>query len=693
MVSFKSRRALLGAALAVTTALGGLAAFGLAPMTAQAEAPAAAPRIGAWGFDIAGMDTSVKPGDDFFTYAGGNWMKANPIPADRSRWGSFDVLDDQADKDTRAIIEDVAKQENAPGSIPQKIADYYKAYMDEAAIEAAGLTAIQGDLDAIAALSTTGEVAAFMADPNRPGNAPIGMGIGLDEKDPNNYSVDIGQGGLGLPDRDFYLKDEERFKTIRAAYEAYIAKMLGLAGIAEPEAKAKSIVALETKIAEIHWPREKRRNRDLTYNPKTREELKAFAPGFDWDAAFASYGIPAGQDKFILSEADAVQGLAKMFGETPVEDWKTYLTFHTLRGYAALLPKAFDDANFDFYGRTLNGQEQQRDRWKRAVDATSGALGEAIGQIYVERHFPESSKKMMVELVENLRTVWKGRIEALDWMGADTKKMAIEKLMAMRVKVGYPDKWRDYSALEVKADDPVGNAKRAALFEHNRDLARLGKPTDRDEWYMAPQTVNAYYNPVFNEIVFPAAILQAPFFDPNADPAINYGGIGGVIGHEIGHGFDDQGSKSDAQGVLRDWWTPEDKANFEAKSAALADQFSQFEPLPGLKMNGRLTLGENSADLAGLTVAFEAYKLSLGGQEAPVLDGFTGEQRVFLGWSQVWRNNVREEALKNSLPTAVHSPGRFRTLGPLRNIDAWYKAFNIESGAMAVPEDQRVRIW
>ncbi len=689
-----SPKRLLAAALLATTALGGLAAASALLPTAVAEAPAPGKAaIGAWGVDLAGMDLSVKPGDDFHRYAGGKWMDANPIPPDRIRWGSFDVLDDQSDKDVKAIIDEVAAKANEPGSMAQKVADFYASYMDEAAIEAAGLTPIQDELDAIKALADLSQVSAYMADPSKAGMSVIGMGVGLDEKDPNSYSVDIGQSGLGLPDRDFYLKDDDRFKAIRTAYEAYVAQMLDLAKVPDAAAKAKAIVAFETKLAEVSWPREKRRNRDLTYNPKTREEMKAFAPGFDWDAAFKAYGLPDAQTKVIVSETDAVQGLAKAFGEASLDDLKAYLTFHTLRAYASLLPKAFDEANFAFYGKTLNGQEQQRDRWKRAVDATSGALGEAIGQLYVDRHFPPASKAMMVELVENLRTVWKSRIEALDWMEPATKAKAIEKLMSMRLKVGYPDKWRDYSALEIVRGDAIGNARRAGMFEHARDIARLGQPTDRDEWFMPPQTVNAYYNPVFNEIVFPAAILQAPFFDPNADPAVNYGGIGGVIGHEIGHGFDDQGAKSDANGVLQNWWTDADKAKFEAKSAALADQYSEFEPLPGLKLNGKLTLGENSADLAGLSVAYEAYKMSLKGAEPPVLDGFTGAQRVFLGWAQVWRSTVREEAQRSQLPTAVHSPGRFRANGPVRNIDAWYEAFGIADGALYLPPEKRVKIW
>jgi putative endopeptidase len=532
-----------------------------------------------------------------------------------------------------------------------------------------------------------------MARPDLGLPAPIDFGIAVDRKDPDRYVVTAHHGGLALPDRDFYLRDEAQFLTIRGQYREHLERLLTLAGQPDAAASARTILALETEIAKLHWPRAERRDRDKTYNPETRAQLASLAPGFPWDAALEAAGLGA-VPEVIVAELTAMGPLAELFRTTPVESWRAYLRYHYLRQHAALLPTALDQEVFAFFGHTLNGQPEQRARWKRAVEATNGALGEAVGQLYVARYFPPASKAAMLALVAHLRRAYAARIAALPWMSAETKQAAAEKLATFRPKIGYPDHWRDYAALEVRRGDAFGNATRAAVYEWRRDSDRLGKPTDRDEWHMTPQTVNAYYNPAFNEIVFPAAILQPPFFDPAADIAVNYGGIGGVIGHEMGHGFDDQGSKSDAHGVQRPWWNQQDVAAFQSLTTRLADQYSAFEPLPGIKVNGRLTLGENIGDLGGLTVAHEAYHLALGKHRAPVLEGLTGEQRFFLSWAQVWRNVERTESLRNRLLSGPHSPDQYRVNGVVRNVDAWYEAFGIKpSDALYLPPAERVHIW
>ena len=658
-----------------------------------AEAHKPQPKIGAFGVDLAGRDPNVKPGNDFFRFAGGTWLKANQIPADRSSWNTFGVLREDSDANVRAIIENLAAGAHPPGSVEQKIGDYFAAYTDTASIEAAGLAPAQTGLAEIAAAKTHADLAGLMGRPDMPVGSPIGWSVGIDAKNPDRYIVTIGQGGLGLPDRSYYLEDTEKFREIRAKYVAHLERLLTLAGQKEPKAAAEKILALETGLAKLHWPREKLRDRDLTYNLKTKDELKKLAPDFPWDVAFAAAGV-AGENEFVVRQTDATPQLASYFKKTSVATWRDYLSARYLTAMASVLPKAIDDEVFDFYGRTLSGQPQQRERWKRGVAAVNGALGEGVGQVYVQRHFPPEAKAQMDALVENLRKGYAKRIESLAWMSPATKQVALEKLAAFRPKIGYPQKWKDYSALEVKQSDAFGNAIRAQVWANRDRVSKLGQPTDRDEWFMTPQTVNAYYNPQFNEIVFPAAILQAPFFDPNADPAVNYGAIGGVIGHEMGHGFDDQGAKSDAKGVLRTWWSPEDIKAFQERTGQLADQYAQFEPLPGTKVNGRLTLGENIGDLGGLTVAYEAYKLALNGQEPPVIDGLTGDQRFFLAWAQIWRTLFRDEALRQQLLTDPHSPGEQRTNGVVRNMDAWYAAFDVQPGdALYLPPEERVRIW
>ncbi len=664
------------------------AAFGASDMTA-----ANAPRFGSFGIDLAAQDRSIKPGDDFFRYVDGHWLATEKIPADRSTWGSFAVLREQADSDVQAIVAAAAAAHAAPGTNERKIGDFYSAFLDTGTIDRLGLAPAKAGLDAIARLKTLTQVAALIAAPGMPLDGPIGYGISLDEKNPDRYIVEIGQSGLSLPDREYYLKTDPQFVAIRSKFQAHVGKMLALAGHKDARAEAARVLALETEIAKLHWEIAKRRQRDLMYNPMTVASLEKDAPDYPWAAALEASGLSAVKE-VVVAEWSAVPSLGRLFKATPVSVWKTYLAYHYLTGEAAVLPKAFDDENFDFYGRILDGQPEQRERWKRGVQAVNGALGEAVGRLYVEKKFPPASKAAMETLVENLRKAYARHIADVPWMTAETKQAALQKLDAFRSKIGYPNEWRDYSKLEVIPGDAFGNHRRAEVFEWNRELARLNKPTDRDEWAMTPQTVNAYYNPVFNEIVFPAAILQPPFFDPKADPAVNYGGIGAVIGHEMGHGFDDQGAKSDAKGVLRTWWKPEDIAAFKKRTEALADQYSRFEPLQGLHVNGHLTLGENIGDLGGLTMAHDAYLISLDGAPAPVIDGYTGDQRFFMGWAQVWRTLDRDQALRNQVMANPHSPAEYRVNGVVRNVDAWYTAFHVEPGdKLYLAPNQRVHIW
>jgi len=654
--------------------------------------PASHAQIGAWGLDLTSQDSSAKPGDDFYRYAAGKWLDTNQIPPDRTSWTSFAELADRAEHNIRKLVESLPTDAPA-GSNERKVGDYYRAYVDTAAIERLGMEPARPGLEAIAAARTHEQLATLMGRPDLGLKAPLLIGITPDQKNPDRYIAVITQSGLSLPDRDYYLKDDPVFTRLRSQYTAHVEHMLTLAGEKDAAAKASSILDIETRIARAHWPAAKRRERDLTYNLRTRAQLDQLAPGFPWQPLLSAQGL-AGQGEFIVRELDAVQALATVFKQIPVDRWRAYFKYQYLASAADTLPAAFDAEHFDFYGHILNGQPQQRERWKLGVAALNSGLGEAIGQLYVQQYFPPTAKQKMLDLVENLRAAYATRIQHLPWMSEDTKKVALEKLAAFRPKIGYPDKWRDYSALEVRTGDAFGNSVRTSGFEWQRQLDRLGKPTDRDEWRMTPQTVNAYYNATFNEIVFPAAILQPPFFDPNADAAVNYGGIGGVIGHEMGHGFDDQGSKSDARGVLHTWWIPQDEQAFRKRVDSLAAQYDEFVALPGLKVNGRLTLGENIGDLGGLTVSYEAYYLSLKGKPAPVLNGLTGDQRFFLSWAQVWRSLYRDEQLRTLVMSNPHSPPKFRVNGPVRNLDAWYKAFDIKAGdQLYLPPEDRVRIW
>ncbi|HEY1282949.1 MAG TPA: M13 family metallopeptidase [Steroidobacteraceae bacterium] len=662
-----------------------------APAPVAPPPPAPKPQIGDFGLDLAAGKPEVKAGDDFFAHANGKWYDTYDIPEDRSSFGIFTKLDELAQQRVRDIIDQAAASHPAQGSPEQKIGDYYASFMDQAAIEANGLTPVRAELDRIKAVASKKDVATLFGSPGF--QSTFGVGPSPDLKNPNVYSIDVTQSGLGLPDRDYYLKDDPQLKAIREKYEEYIATMLGLGGVPDAKGSAKRIMAFETDIARASWSIEKRREVEKMYNPRTLEELKKYAPGFDWQA-FMDAAELGSRKAVVVNELTAVRDIAKLVGSTPLPTLKDYLTFHHFDSYAPYLPKRFDEARFAFYGTTMRGQPKQRERWKRGVDVVNGALGEQVAQVYVAKYFPPESKAKMEALVANLLAALGERIDALQWMTTETKSRAHEKLATFVTKIGYPDKWKDYSALEVKREDLLGNVRRAALWEWHRQLARLDQPVDKSEWQLMPQELNAYYNPQNNEIVFPAAILEPPFFDPNADAAVNYGAIGAVIGHEIGHGFDDQGRKFGPDGSLTDWWSAADNTAFMERAQKLVEQYSSYEALPGLKVNGQNTLGENIGDLGGLNMAYHAYQLSLKGKPAPVIDGLTGDQRFFLSWAQVWRAKYRDGVMRELVLSDVHSPAYFRVNGPVRNMDAWYKAFNVQPGDKLYlkPED-RVSIW
>ncbi|GIU37364.1 M13 family metallopeptidase [Shewanella schlegeliana] len=649
--------------------------------------------LGSFGVDLSARNEAVKPGDDFFMYASGTWYDNYVMPADKTRFGAFTGLAERSEKQVKEIIDDIASRSDLNAE-EQLIADFYQSYMDTDTINKLGITPIQDTLDQIKAVKNTDDLTKIFGQAWLTGaSSPIAGGMWFNRLDPNQYEMSIGAGGLGLPARSYYLEDAERFVKIREAYVNHIAEMLAFAGIKDGQARAEAILALETKMAEGQWPREKRRNRDLTLNQIKRTDLAKEYPGFDWDVYFAETGYQVPQ--LNISQPEPVKAMIDLVNKQPLNVWQDYLTFHTVSNNAGLLSEDIYAANFGFYGKTLSGQQEPRPRWKRAIAEMSGtqSLGFAIGKVYVARYFPESSKQQMAELVENLRTAMGERIDALDWMGAETKVNAHAKLAAFNPKIGYPDVWQEFDGVELTNNNLVGNIQNLRQFFNADSVAKELKKTDRNRWGMTPQRVNAYYNSSFNEIVFPAAILQPPFFDPNADPAVNYGGIGAVIGHEMGHGFDDQGSKSDANGIQRNWWTDSDRAAFEAKADQLAAQYSKYEPIPDNFVNGRNSLGENIGDVGGLAMAYHAYKLSLNGKEAPVIDGVTGDQRFFLAWAQVWKEKRTEQSMLNQLRAGTHAPGRYRALAP-RNHDAWYKAFDVKPGdELYLPEDQRVRIW
>ena len=658
---------------------------------AVVAAPAPKPAFGDFGVDLSAGDRSVKPGDDFFEFANGSWDRSFAIPADKSSFGPFDRLDELSKERVRLIIEKAAAAHAPNGTPAQQIGDYYAAYMDEAAIEAHDLAPAQEDLERIGAAKSRADVARLFGSI---GYATLfDVQLIPDFKDPDRYAVVISESSLGLPDRDYYLKDDPQLQALREKYVAYIAQMLTLGGSSDPHSQAREVMAFETAVAKLQWPIEKRRDVDATYNPRTKAQLLTYAPGFPWQTFLEAQQL-GGRKDVVLSELTAIRDLAKLFDHTPVPTLKAFLTFHYLNDNAPYLPQRFDRARFAFYGQTMRGQPQQRERWKRGVDAVDGAVGEAVGRLYVAEYFPPESKAKMQQLVADLRAALSQRLDALDWMTPETKTRAHEKLASFTPKIGYPDNWKDYSALVIKADDPVGNARRASQWWWDYQIARIDKPVDRSEWGMTPREINAYYNPLNNEIVFPAAMLQPPFFDPNADAAVNYGAIGAVIGHEMGHGFDDQGRKFGPDGSMNDWWTAKDAQVFDLRKDKLIKEFSGFEALPGLNVSGANTIGENIGDLGGLNMAHEAYLISLKGKPAPLIDGLSGDQRFFLAYAQVWREKYREGALRELVMSDVHSPSRFRVNGPLPNIDVWYEAFGVKPGdKMYIAPEERVRIW
>jgi len=686
-----TRKSLFGgsAALALAVSAVALATPALAQSAAAADSK---PQLGDWGVDVQGMDLSVKPGDDFYKFVNGQWDAKTEIPADRSSWGGFAVLRDLSDQRTRAIIEDSAKQNAPAGTVAQKVGDFYASFMDEAAIEARGMDPVKPMLAKIDGLTSRDDLARALAENVKLGlGSPVEIGVELDLKDNSKYGVYVGQGGLGMPNRDYYLVDNDRFKATRVKYKTYIAETLKLAGFANAEARAEAIYALEEKIAKGHWTSAESRQIDKLYNPVATAALDKDYAGLGWSTYLQTAGL-AGQPQVIVTQPSAIKAALALVANEPMDVWKDYLRFHTVKAASPMLSKAFVDLNFG-WAQTLSGTPKLKDRWKRGVDLVNGTMGEAVGEIYVARYFPPEAKAKADELVRNLIKAMDARLANLAWMAPETKVKARAKLAAFTPKIGYPSKWRDYSALKVERGDLWGNVMRATEFEYQRQLGKIGKPVDRSEWFMTPQTVNAYANPLMNEIVFPAAILQPPFFDPKADDAVNYGAIGAVIGHEISHHFDDQGRKFDMNGNLSDWWTKEDVARFDALAKRVVDQYGSYEPLPGKKVNGELTLGENIADLAGVTIAYDAYKMSLKGKKATKLGGYMPDQRFFLGFGQVWRNKYREPVLLQQLTTDPHTPGHFRPY-VVRNIDAWYSSFGVKPGEKFYlkPED-RAHIW
>ncbi|NQD36928.1 peptidase M13 [Permianibacter sp. IMCC34836] len=649
------------------------------------------------GIAAANVDQAVRAQDDLFRHVNGTWLKTTEIPADKSNYGSFTKLADDAQAHLKEIIEASATATNAPGSEAQKVGDFYNSYMNEAKREELGMKPVEPYFADIDALKDKNALVAWFAKAQREGvNTPVAFFVNNDEKDASQYIGYFYQSGLGLPDRDYYdvkKKNDEKDQAIRAAYLKHIETMFKLANLKDPAASAKKVYALEEKLAMGQWTRVENRDPQKTYNKVETAKLNTLTGDVDWKGFVEGLGI-GNQANVVVAQPSYVTTFGKVIKSASLDDWKLYAKWQVLSGAAPVLAKAFDDENFNFYSKTLRGTQEQQPRWKRAVQTIDGAIGEAVGKIYVEKHFPPAAKAKMEKLVQNLLTAYGQSIDGLEWMSADTKKAAHEKLAKFTYKIGYTDKWRDYSALEIKSDDLVGNIVRATAFEFNRNLDKLGKPIDRTEWLMTPQTVNAYYNPVMNEIVFPAAILQPPFFDMNADDAVNYGGIGAVIGHEIGHGFDDQGSQYDGDGNLKNWWTEQDLKEFKVRTGKLVAQYNAFEPLPGKHVNGELTLGENIGDLGGLTIAQKAWELSLNGQPAKVIDGFTGEQRFFMGWAQVWARKYRDEELSQRLVTDPHSPSEFRCNGIVRNLPAFYAAFDVKEGdKLYLKPEERVKIW
>ncbi len=647
------------------------------------------------GVDLKNFDKSIKPGDDFYEYVNGNWIKDNPIPPEYSRWGAFPKLRDDALTALHSIIEDVSKNPTAADPNQQKLRDLFATAMDEAKLEAQGVKPLAGDVEKIGQVKDTDGLVALVGYFHARGvSSMFGFGVHQDEKQSTRYAPHLSQGGLGLPEREYYLGQTDDFKKIRDAYHQHVEKMLVLLGQSAEQAKlgADAVLKIETQLADASRSPVKLRDREAQYNPKSTAELAALTPNLKWNVYFKAIEAPA-MTTLIIGQPEFFERLNTILKDTPIADWQAYLRWHLIHSTASCLNDAVEGESFHFYSEVLRGIKEKQPRWKRAVHAADHYLGEALGRLYVEKYFKPAAKTRMEQLVKNLLLAYRERLETREWMSPETRKQALAKLAAVTPKIGYPDEWRDYSKLEIKTDSYVQNVLRAEEFEWQHDLHKLGGPVDRKEWHMTPPTVNAYYSPSMNEIVFPAAILQPPFFDPNADDAVNYGGIGSVIGHEITHGFDDQGSRSNGEGNLVNWWTADDRERFNAKTAKLVEQYDACVAVDDLHVNGKLTLGENIADLGGVVISHAAYIKSLGGKPAPVLDGFTGSQRFFIGYAQVWRGAARDKDQRVLLRTDPHSPFRFRTLVPLSNLQEFYDAFDIKSGAQFRGKDERVVIW
>ncbi|HET8535229.1 MAG TPA: M13 family metallopeptidase [Sphingomicrobium sp.] len=652
---------------------------------------AAGPRYGTWGVETKDMDQSVKPGDDFFRYAEGTWLKTHKIPADKTAAGYNYELPDEIEQQVKAMVEQVSA--NPDSAISQKIGDAYAAWMDEKGIEARGLDPLKPYLAKIDAVQDRDALVKLMAQPGYA--APIYLGIAADQDDPTRYSVHAGQARLGLPTRDYYLLKGEKYDSIRAVYRAYIVQLGKLAGLSDPEGRADRIIALETRLAQDQWAPERRRDPVATHNVMTMAQLQKLAPEFNWADTLASVGLGAAKTVDV-AETTAVTAAGKRIADVPLSTWKEFLTYRFISDHAMFLPKAFDDARFGFYGHTLSDVPEQRARWKRGMQLLDDSLGEAVGQLYVAKYWPDATAQKARELVDDVRAAYKDKIEHADWMDDATRKAALEKLASFDPRIGHPAKWIDYSDLTISRTDPLANDIASENFQWQLDLKRFPNPVDRGLWFMTPQTVNAYYDPTMNQITVPAAILQPPFFDANADPAVNYAETGATtIGHEMGHGFDDEGRQFDSKGRLRDWWSAATAAKYKVKADMLAKQFDQYEPIPGVHIKGKLTLGENLADLGGLEAAYDAYRRYVARHgEPPVIDGYTGDQRFFIAYAQAWQGKRREGALRQQLLSNPHSPEEYRVNGIVRNFDPWYKAFNVKPGdKLYLPPEQRVHVW
>ena len=645
------------------------------------------------GIDFNRVDTNVRPQDDLYRHVNGKWLKETKLPDDKARYATFTILREKSREDVRNIIEDAAKKKSAIGSDNQKIGDLYHSYMDTNRLEELGTKNLEQEMDKISAIKDLSDLSEYMAYADIFTTAPFGVYVYIDSKNPDEHVTYLSQSGLGLPNRGYYMDDDDKSKSIRKEYISHVSKMFQLYGMKNSDNLAKIVMNIEMRLARFHWKKEKNRDPVLTYNPSTMNELRSIIPELDWDRWILATDIN-GLDKIIVSQSDYLKNIRDIITQTPISDWKVYYKWALINRFAGLLSSDFDRQNFYFYRTVLSGVKKMEPRWKRGVSVVSGSMGEIIGKVYVEKHFDQKAKDRMIDLVENLRKAYKVGIEELDWMGDSTKKQAQYKLGRFRPKIGFPDKWKDYSQLFIEPDNLINNIRNSIFDRTRKNREKLGKPIDREEWGMTPQTVNAYYNPLLNEIVFPAAILQPPFFNMEADDAVNYGAIGAVIGHEMGHGFDDKGSKYDGDGELRNWWTDKDRENFEKRTEKLIEQYDNYTVVDGTPVNGEFTQGENIGDLAGVVIAYKAYQLSKNGIEAPVIDGLSGDERFFFGWGTIWGSISTDKQLIRQIKTDPHSPGEFRANGPLVNMPEFVKVFNVKEGdGMYVAPENRIKIW